>query len=195
MRVTLEAVRAVATCARASAPPAAGLLAVLFGSDHLRHGVRVAVLPLAEESTVTGPVAQLLQRTSPSALSVHVVRAGGGGGGGGGGDAKAAPPPFSSAHAVSDGRVERASTVPFSSAHAVSDGRVERASTVPACLQAYLESAEAASWHGQGAPPLVLLDGSGAREALGESLLLDALTVCAEFNAPALVVWGELSGR
>jgi hypothetical protein len=180
----LEAVHAAAASARANTPPATGLLAVIFGWDLLRPAdtrqgarARVAVLPLAHGDGATGPAAQLLQRTSPAALSVHIVRAGDGSGdsASGGGGEPAAPGPS-----------------PFASAHAFSEGRVERASTVPACLQSYLDSAAATNWHGQGEPPLVLLDGAVGRADSGEGTLLDALTVCAEYSVPALVVWGEL---
>jgi hypothetical protein len=138
----------------------------------------LAVLPLADGDPATGPAAQLMQRTSPAAISLHVVRAGDGSGGGdgGGGSAPASP----------------GAAPLFATAHTFSEGKVERASTVPACLQSYLEHAEAANWHGQGAPPLVLLDGCVGRAESGEGTLLDALSVCAEFSCPALVVWGEL---
>ncbi len=176
MQVTLEAVRAAATSARAQIPPAGGLLAVLFGWDHLHRGVRVAVLPLAEGDSTAGPAAQLLQRTSPAALRVHVVRAADGSGGGGSDGGGGAPAALHLSF--------------FSTAHETSDGKVEGASTVPACLQSYLEQAEATNWHGQGAPPIVLLDGDVGRAEAGEGTLLDALAVCAEFSCPALVVWG-----
>jgi len=63
---------------------------------------------------------------------------------------------------------------------------------MPGVLQDYLAGAQRQNWHGEGHPPLVLLDGAVGRASEGGDELMSALGVCSEYKVPALVVWGAL---